>query len=545
MTTMRTAIAAGIALALLATPAAARDARPDPIVTAPAGAVEGRSEGSLRVFKGISYAQAPLGERRWRAPEAAPAWSGVRAAHEFGPACMQPNRTAGQSVYWQELGPVSEDCLSLNIWAPANAQNAPVFVWIHGGALVAGSSGDALYDGAALAQRGIIVVSINYRLGVFGFLAHAELSAESPHNISGNYGLLDQIEALRWIQRNIAAFGGDAGNVTIAGESAGGLTVMYLMAAPDARGLFHRAIAQSAYMISQPALRETQHGLPSAEAAGAYLATTLQAPNLAALRAMDAQTLANNAPGTGWAPWLTVDGRIVPRQLVETFERGEQAPVPLIAGFNSGEIRSMPGLAPPAPALQSEYERIIRERYGDLADLFLRLYPSNTMQESIYATVRDALYGWTSQRLARNQTAIGQPAYLYLFDHAYPAASEANLHAFHASELPYIFGTMSRTPPYWPRIPATRRERQFSAAMLDYWSSFARDGRPIAANAPAWPAYGDDRAYMLFADAPTPATRLFPGMFELHEETVARRRAAGDQPWNVNAGIVSPVVPPR
>lgn len=515
-----------------------------PVVFAPAGAVEGTREGAIRVFKGIPYAVAPIGDRRWRASEALPAWSGVRPAHEYGPTCVQPDRQV-QSVYWQELGAVSEDCLTLNIWAPSVAERAPVFVWIHGGALLSGGSSETLYDGAQLTQRGVIVVSINYRLGVFGFLAHAELSAETPQHVSGNYGLLDQIEALRWVQRNIAAFGGDPSNVTIAGESAGALSVMYLMAAPDARGLFHRAISQSGYMISQPALRETVHGLPSAEAAGAFLAGAVQAADLAALRAMDAQTLANAAPRAGWSPWMTVDGHVVPRQLVDVFERGEQARVPLLVGFNSGEIRSLSVLAPPVPATSDAYERTIRERYGDLADLFLRLYPSNTMQESIYATTRDALYGWTAQRMARNQTATGAPAFLYLWDHGYPAANEAGLHAFHASELPYMFGTLNRTPPMWPRIPPTERERALSTAMLDYWSSFARTGQPVANGAPAWPAYDAEGAYMHFVNTPTPATRLFPGTFELQEDVVARRRASGDQPWNINVGLVSPTMPPR
>lgn len=514
------------------------------VVSMPAGAVEGVREGGIRVFKAIPYAMAPVGQRRWRAPEPMPRWSGVRAARDYGPACVQPNRQV-QSIYWQELGPLSEDCLSLNIWAPDGAERAPVFVWIHGGALAAGSSREALYDGTEFARRGVIAVSINYRLGVFGFLAHPELSAESGEHVSGNYGLLDQIEALRWVQRNIAAFGGDPSNVTIAGESAGALSVMYLMAAPDARDLFHKAISQSGYMISQPTLREIRHGVPSAEASGVHLASAVEAGDIAALRAMDAQMLANAAPGAGWAPALTVDGVVVPRQLVEVFERGEQARVPLLVGFNSGEIRSMTGLAPPAPATPEAYERIIRERYGDLADPFLRLYPASTMQESIYATTRDALYGWTAERMARNQSSGGAPAYLYLWDHGYPAASEAGLHAFHASELPYVFGTLARTPPLWPRIPATDSERGLSTAMLDYWTSFARTGQPVAAGAPVWPVFDGNGSYMHFADAPSLATALYPGMFELQEDVVARRRASGDQPWHINVGLFSPPVPPR
>src|SRR6185295_1263156 len=227
--------------------------------TAPAGAVEGAREGAFNVFKGIPYATPPLGAGRWRAPSPMAPWAGVRRATEFGPGCMQPVWRI-KTVYTADLGAMSEDCLTLNIWAPADARNAPVFFWIHGGSLTTGASKETLYDGARIAQRGIVFVSINYRLGVLGYLAHRQLSAESPLKISGNYGLLDQIEALKWVRANIAAFGGDPANVTIAGESAGGLSVMYLMASPPARGLFAKALAQSAYMVSMPDLREDKHG---------------------------------------------------------------------------------------------------------------------------------------------------------------------------------------------------------------------------------------------------------------------------------------------
>ncbi len=511
-------------------------------MTTPAGALEGRREGALRVFKGIPYASPPVAEARWRPPTSLPRWSGVRPAMDFGPACTQPTpRDTG--IYANDLRPTSEDCLTLNIWAPADAFRTPVFVWIHGGALQSGSSKEPLYDGARLAAHGILVVSINYRLGVLGFLAHPELSAESPLGISGNYGLLDQIEALRWIRRNIGAFGGDPSKVTIAGESAGGLSVMYLMAAPDARGLFSKAIAQSAYMISTPELKQSRFGAPAAEQAGANLAAALHAPDVAALRAMDPQTLTDAAAAAYFAPFGVIDGHVLPRQLVDVFDRGEQARVPLLAGFNSGEIRSLSFLAPPTPASPAEYERIIRERYGDLADEFLRLYPSSSLRESILATTRDALYGWTAQRLVIKQAALGLPSYLYLFDHGYPSADAAGLKGFHASELPYVFGTLTQTPPHWPKIPATAAEAALSAAMLDYWSSFVRSATPRAAKEPDWPAFGSRGAYMDFTDAPHPSVDLFPGMYALHEKAVCRRRSSGDLAWNWNVGVISPRLP--
>jgi para-nitrobenzyl esterase len=209
-----------------------------PRVHSPAGALQGVRSGDIQIFRSIPYALPPTGALRWKPPLPAAKWKGVRDATKQGPACMQP-KPKSESVYAWDLGAVSEDCLTLSVWTPDTKKKLPVFVWIHGGALSAGSGTEPLYEGSKLASRGIVVVNINYRLGILGFLAHPALSAESRRNISGNYGLLDQIAALRWVQKNIAAFGGDPGNVTIAGESAGALSVMYLMAAPDARGLFH------------------------------------------------------------------------------------------------------------------------------------------------------------------------------------------------------------------------------------------------------------------------------------------------------------------
>ena len=516
----------------------------DPIVKAPAGAVEGQMEDGLRTFKGIPYALPPVGPLRWRPPTPMPRWTDVRKAIDFGPACFQPKPQLS-TIYAGNPMPMSEDCLTLNIWAPANAHNAPVFFWMHGGALTVGASRDPLIDGARLASQGIIVVSINFRLGVFGWLAHPELSKESPLGISGNYSLLDSIEALHWVQRNIHAFGGDPSNVTIAGESSGALTVMYLMASPPARGLFAKAIAESAYMISTPDLKKASFGSPSAEESGLKLAAALHAPDIAAMRAIDAEKLSLAAPASGYAPWGTIDGHLLPHQLIDVFDKGEQAPVPLLAGFNSGEIRSLTVLAPHAPATATEYETPIRDRYLDLSNEFLRLYPSSNMQESIWATTRDALYGWTAQRLVKKQTALGQPSFLYFFDHGYPAEDSANLHGFHASELPYVFGTFNGTPPHWPKVPNTPQEKTFSDAMIGYWSSFARTGHPQAANEPDWPAFGPTGSYMAFEQAPQPSDHLLPGMYEFNEEVVCRRRAVGNIAWNWNVGLYSPKNPPQ
>ncbi|MEJ2814552.1 carboxylesterase family protein [Caulobacter sp. CCG-8] len=532
----------GLALAVALLAAAPVSAQPSgPVVRTSAGSVQGAAVGDLNVYKGLPYAAPPTGWRRWRPPAEASAWKGVRDATTFGPACYQPKGPAG--VYTSDVGPMSEDCLTLNVWTPAKADKAPVLVWIHGGALTTGASSEPIYDGARLAERGVVVVSINYRLGVLGYLAHPELSKESREGVSGNYGLLDQIAALRWVKANIAAFGGDPANVTIAGESAGGLSVMYLMAAPQARGLFHKAISQSAYMISTPQLRAATFGDYPAETVGTYVAYKLGAKDLAALRAMSPGELTDAAAKAGYAPFGTIDGRVLPRQLVDVFDLGEQARVPILAGFNSGEIRSLRVLAPPVPADAATYEAEIRKRYGDLAQAYLKLYPSTDLAESVLATPRDALYGWTAERLVAKQTAVGQPGYLYLFDHGYPAAEAAGLHAFHASEIPYVFGTTDRTAPAWPRIPATPEEAGLSDAMVGYWTAFARDGVPSAAGRPAWRAYGADRAYMAFADAPKPGENVMPGMYELNELVVCRRRAKGGVPWNWNVGVLSPPLP--
>lgn len=526
--------------ALAAGPAAAAE----PVVDAPAGVLQGANDRGVRVFRGIPYALPPLGERRWRPPSALPRWAGVRDASKFGAACMQPKPRAA-SIYAWALPAMSEDCLSLNIWVPETAKQAPVFVWIHGGALTTGSGSDPIYDGTALAKRGLVVVSINYRLGALGYLALPQLSAESPDGISGNYGLLDQVAALEWVKRNISAFGGDPANVTAAGESAGALSVMALMAAPSARGLFHKAIAQSAYMVSAPALREPLNGMVPAEEQGSSLAAKLGADNPAALRSMDAETLTEKAAGTGYFPFITIDGKTLPRQLVETFDRNEQAPVPMLAGFNSGEIRSLRFLLPKPPANAAAYEAAIRAGYRDLADLFLARYPAKSIEESMLAATRDAMYGWTAERLVSNQAAQGQSAYFYLFDHAYPATQEWNLHAFHAAELPYIFDTSGKTPPLWPKIPSSLSERKLSDAMSDYWASFAATGKPRAKGWPDWPSYAENRGFMHFADVPRAGNKLFPGVAALHEAVVCRRRAAGNIAWNWNVGVVAPPLPPK
>jgi para-nitrobenzyl esterase len=512
-----------------------------PVVTMPAGAVRGVREADANVFRAIPYALPPLGELRWRPPAPMPRWSGVRKAQEVGVACIQPAMRAGP--YNRGLVAMNEDCLTLDVTAPAKARNLPVMVWIHGGTLIWGTAHSAMYNGREFAARGIILVSINYRLGALGYLAHPELSKESPDQVSGNYGLLDQVAALRWVRENIASFGGDPDNVTIFGESAGALSVEYLLVSPVARGLFDKAIVQSGYLFTMPELRSARFEEQSAEGIGAALVAQLGKPGIAPLRTMDARELSDATSAAGYVPYGTIDGRILPRQLVDSFDRGEQAAVQLMAGLTSGEVRSLRFLMPPQPASPEAYANDIRARYKDLSADYLHLYPARDLEETKLAATRDAIFSWASERLVRGQAAIGRPSFLYYFDHDYPSAAAANMTAFHASEVPFVFGNLDKVPPGWPAIPNTPGERRISAAMLDYWTSFARSGLPSAKNAPHWETFAPNRAYMSFADAPRSTRQFMPGMYEVHEQVMCRRRSSGTQSWNWRAGSIAPELP--
>jgi para-nitrobenzyl esterase len=272
------------------------------------------------------------------------------------------------------------------------------------------------------------------------------------------------------------------------------------------------------------------------------------AKTLAELRAIPGDDLTARAGRAGFAATAIVDGTIILRQLIETFERGEQAPVPLMTGLTAGEIGTMrsilPGLPDPSSFTAASYEARIRANYGPLADAFLRLYPADAIGPNMLAAARDGFFAWHAQRLVREQARLGQAAYLYYFDHGTPAADEAGIHAFHASEVPYMFGTIDRVTPLWPAIPDTREERALSDAMVDYWSSFARTGAPRAPGQPDWPPHHQGAAYMIFAGTPRVAADLMPDAYRLHDAVICRRRAAGTIPWNWNVGVIAPPLPP-
>ncbi|GAB5348650.1 carboxylesterase/lipase family protein [Alteriqipengyuania sp. 357] len=522
------------------TPTAAVDpALAVPVVATTQGAIRGTSEGTLRVFRGIPYAAAPVDQLRWAPPQPVEDWDDVYDASAFGPACIQPTVPAA-SLYNDPPARSSEDCLNLNIWAPDDADDAPVIVWIHGGSLRIGANSLSMYDGAHYAQRGVVFVSPNYRLGPLGWLAHEDLSDESEAGISGNYGLLDQIAALRWVQENISAFGGDPSNVTIMGESAGALSATYLMVSPQAHGLFDKAIIQSTNLRSFPWLSGPANGMPSAETIGADLLGKLGVADIATARALDAQQLTDRATLAGFAPQGTIDGTVLPAQLVDIFDNREQARVPVIIGYNAHEYRPEGGLGLRMPRTPANYAAMIEATFGDLAAKFLRIYPHSEGADALLDATGDTIFGWSGERIARSQRALGIASYFYVFDHCYPSARARDLCAFHASEVPFTFGNLDAEAmtARWP-VPDGEHDRAVSDAMLDYWTSFAAAGRPTAPGHPAWQPYGSAEHYIRFDNGPVPGRDYKPGMFELLETFAKRERTAG-RSWGLPVGLDAP-----
>jgi para-nitrobenzyl esterase len=515
------------------------------------GVVEGKSVqgGAVNAFMGLPYAAAPTGKLRWAPPVEPASWQGVRDATAFSAACMQVSAPP-QGFYSDNPPRTSEDCLYLNVWAPKDAKNAPVMFWMHGGALIFGSGMNPRYDGAKLALKDVVVVSINYRLGVFGYFSHPELSAESGRNASGNYGTLDQIAALKWVRQNIGAFGGDPGNVTIFGQSAGALSVTQLMTSPLADGLFHRAIAQSAYIPPMPELKRSRFGLPPAEDLGLNFGKVIGAPSLADLRALPADRLLQAAAlsfGRNGETVAVVDGWVQRAQVFETFESGREAKVPFIAGYTSGEATSYdPGQLPPFPVTPAEFETRANAMYADLAPEFLKRYPASTPLASSRAAHGEGYFGWGVEKLVRDHSRVVPQTWLYYFDHVYPAETEKGLGAFHSSDVPFVFGNVGAgaiAPRNWPTPPAGRKDIAMSDAMMDYWTAFARTGAPKAKGRPDWTPFDiQKRSYLSLNDGKT-AVRdgLAPGMFDFHDRYFSRLRAAEKTPWgNDTIGIGAP-----
>ena len=476
----------------------------------------GASE-DVRVFKGIPFAAPPTGENRWRAPQPAPSWDGVRDASEFGPRCMQGGPGGGGGA----APPTSEDCLYLNVWTSAGtAEDAlPVMVWIYGGGFSGGAGSEARYGGEGLAKKGAVVVTLNYRLGGFGFFAHPELSRESAHGVSGNYGMRDAIAALEWVRRNIAAFGGDPGNVTIFGESAGAIMVAALLGSPPAEGLFQRAIAQSGAWMGLGMAR--MGTLARAEETGASQATELGAGSLAALRATPAEEILRGLRSAG----LVVDGDLIPEDLSKTFAEGRQHAVDVLVGSNKDEGTFFQfGGAQTAAQFTANAER----RFGALVDEFLALYPAGTdaqANDSYLASFSDEA-AWHMRLFAARQAAIDKNAYVYYFTRVPPAPpGRPSRGATHVAEIAYVFDNLAEG------IPWTQTDRRLADAMSSYWVSFARTGNPNAQGLPEWPAYSADgagRAMVLGDDVHVERAMTPPkAKLELFDKAYVEQMAGG------------------
>lgn len=451
-------------------------------VAAPAGRIQGADDEAVVAYKGIPFAQPPVGDLRWREPQPLKPWRGTRSATSFAAACMQ----AGTSMPGEAPPRVSEDCLYLNIWAPAHARNVPVIVWIHGGGFTNGNAAMPLYWGDQLARRGAIVVTIGYRLGAFGFLAHPELTKESPRGTSGNYGLLDQIAALRWVKANIAAFGGDPSRVTIAGQSAGAISVSLLMAAPKAKGLFARAIAQSGGLF-EPLQLAPSFRLDQAQKDGEAYARSVGATSLAALRVMPAPTLLRGSAGSVSHP--VFDHVVLPRTPYDAYITRAHNDVPVLIGSNRDEARS---LVPDIGAIRaSTFEADIAKAWGALPSALLAAYPHSNDEQAAAARLafeRDLRFGWDMWAWARlHASRSAKPVYYYHFD-AQPPFPTGSVYdgwgASHFAELWYMFDHLGQEPWHW-----AESDRQLAHAMASYWVNFARDGTPQGENLPMWPAF--------------------------------------------------------
>jgi para-nitrobenzyl esterase len=470
--TMRMIIVAA-AFALAASVACAASGETVKIDT---GLVSGVVADGVESFKGVPFAAPPVGALRWRAPQPPKPWTGVRVADHFGPMCMQSLQQFGRTLTADQI---SEDCLTLNVFRPEHARNLPVMVWIYGGGLTAGASSLPVYDGGKFARGGVILVSINYRLGSLGVFAHPALTAENADGGRlGNYAIMDQIAALEWVRRNIKAFGGDPNNVTIFGESAGGLSVNALMVSPEARGLFQRAIAESGYGRGHfSRMREnSSDGRPAAETEGVELATALgvRGNDLAALRALPAMAIIDYRKPAGYL-YFILDGKVLTDDMWATFRAGKEAPVPFMLGSNSHEF--------PGGPWKDHRQDLAAFVKDDDRDALAKAYGgAEALDDNLMS---DFLFTQQARALARLHTRNGFPTYVYEFSVVLPEEMSRKQGASHADELPYVFGnlTAARTP-----ITGAGPEA-VSMNMNAAWRAFAMKGNPNGPGLPEWPRY--------------------------------------------------------
>ena len=490
------------------------------------GLIAGTVADGVRSFKGIPFAAPPVGDLRWKPPQPVVPWQGVRQCDTFGPECPQAPYPAA-SMYYSAPQKQSEDCLYLNVWTAAKAnEKLPVMVWIHGGALTRGSGANRTYNGAALARKGVVLVTINYRLGPLGYLAHPELSAESPQGSSGNYGVLDQIAALKWVQKNIAAFGGDARNVSIFGESAGSWSVNALVATPLAKGLFHRAIGQSGGSFGPMSyLKEDRARLTAAEKVGAAFAKAAGADSLKALRAVPAEKIIdvfnNDTEGRKFRTAPNVDGWVLPDEIRNIFAQGKQNDVPVIVGSNANEMTT---LTVPAtvPKTMEDYRKRIEPLYGEATRDFDALYPVKSdadVTAAYLGSLRDVTFTLPMRTWAR-MTATGRSkAYLYFFSHVPPNANSKYLGAYHAAEIAYVFNNLNPQNTMLGEL-----DRKLSETMSTYWVNFAKTGDPNGKGLPKWTPYNEkDETYMDFGDVVQTRQHLLKSKLDFLEQFQRRR----------------------
>jgi len=478
-----------------------------PRVKTRSGVVEGKDDGKVHAFLGIPYAAAPVGDLRWKPPTLVARWAGIKQATEFGSHCMQ-GKVYGDMVFHDPGG--SEDCLTLNVWVPANhsAAKLPVMVWIHGGGFAAGATSEGRQNGSHLARQGVIVVSMNYRLGIFGSLVHPELVRESGHNAAGNYGLLDQLAALEWVHDNIAAFGGDPANVTIFGESAGSFSVSAHMASPLSKGLFQKAIGESGAAFHSSGLSFEPLSVRIEEDVKA-VKEKFGVSTLAELRAIPAQKLIEafsppKSSGFDFGPCID-GGYFLLEPVPVIFAAGKQNDVPLLAGWTRDEDSFEILLSPQKPTVES-FRATAEKEFGGKREKFLKLYPTDTPAHVLRSAedfAGDRFLAFATWEWMELQTKTGKnPVYRYRFDMA-PTPSDPSaprIGAYHSAEIEYVFGQLDSKAGVTWRLA----DYQVSEEMQKYWANFARSGNPNGPGLPNWPAYTSAEGWpvMFFRDEP-------------------------------------------
>lgn len=490
---------------------------PPPVLT-DSGLVRGVAEKDLTVYRGIPFAAPPVGDLRWRPPQPAAKWDGVRDAVKFAPDPYQGNGS----------GNVSEDCLYLNVWTPAKSadERLPVLVWIYGGGFAGGSTSTPVHNGEHLARKGLVLVSINYRVGTLGFLAHPELSAESPRKVSGNYGLLDLIAGLKWVQQNIARFGGDPNRVTIFGESAGGIAVSMLCASPEAKGLFRGAISQSggSFGPTRPTTYpgENMKTLAQAEQEGLAFAKSAGVASVAELRRLAPGDLPR---GRGWP---IVDGWVIPDDQYKLYEAGRYNDVDILVGYNSDE-----GLSFARERTPAEFVANVEKRYGPFAEKLLKAYPvgEDRVPKTARDLMRDAAFGWQTWAWATLQARTGKSKVFYYYFDQHPSRAEGSPQADHGMahgvDVPYVFQTLDRNKP-----GLTPGDLAISETVATYWANFAKRGDPNGPGLPAWPRFtGKDGEVMYFKDEARPGPVPSADALKVLDAYFAWRRTPDGQAW--------------